>query len=270
LIETGPVAGSNPALGTTSQVHILQPTYLAGLKFEAEDSFLHHKSVMPGVPGLVEPFSGEEDESLLRMANEYAKELGFKDTQIKRGLWAWTVASDQCWLSRESMICPLGMREVLTLEEWKPIIVAAIFYYRKTNERGMITSGFRTMIPYVFLPMIPFLVPILFFVNTNPLLAIALVVAYTPVYAVVAKYGFTRYSPLLRTAMLEADAEAKAFLGNNSLLEILKRIDRFGLDDVEKLKTQKVSSSRKIQRPSITRRIESLSASNLAPVRPEQ
>jgi len=225
---------------------------------------------MPGVPGLVEPYYGEEDESLLRMANEYAKELGFKDTQIKRGLWAWTVASDQCWLSRESMICPLGMREVLTLEEWKPIIVAAIFYYRKTNERGMITSGFRTMIPYVFLPMIPFLVPILFFVNTNPLLAIALVVAYTPVYAVVAKYGFTRYSPLLRTAMLEADAEAKAFLGNNSLLEILKRIDRFGLDDVEKLKTQKVSSSRKIQRPSITRRIESLSASNLAPVRPEQ
>jgi len=221
---------------------------------------LYRKLVMPGVSGFLEPFSGDEDESLLRMANEYTRELGFNEPQIKRGLWAWTVPSDQCWLSTQGIICPLGMRGVLTLEEWKPIVVAAIFYHKKMTERDLTNSGFRSMIPYVFLPMIPFFIPVIFLVNTNPLLAIALVIAYTPVYAVVAKYGFTRYSPLLRAAMLEADAEANAFLGNNTLLDVLKRIDRFGLDDVENLKTQKAPTSRKLQRPSITRRIENISA----------
>lgn len=223
--------------------------------------------MMPGLFGFLEPFSGNEDESLLEMANEYARELGLEDAQIKRGLWARTVPSDQCWLSRESLICPLGMRGVLSIEEWKPILVAGIFYFRKMNERGMMNAGFRTMIPYVFLPMIPFLIPNIFLVDTNPLLAITLVILYTPVYVIVAKYGFTRHSPLLRVAMLEADRDAKAFLGDNSLLDVLKRINRFGLDDVENLKTQKAPASRKLQRPSITGRIENLSASNLAPIR---
>ncbi len=194
------------------------------------------------------------------MANEQARELGL-DAQIKRGLWAWTVPSDQCLLSKESLICPLGMREVLTPEEWRPIIVAGIFYFRKINERGLMGARFRTLIPYVFLPMIPFAIPIIFLVNTNPLLALALVIAYTPVYVVMAKHGFDLFSPMLRFTMLAADKEANTFLGNDILLEVLKRIDRFGLEDVEDLKTVRARTSIKLQRLSIAQRIENLSAS---------
>jgi hypothetical protein len=78
------------------------------------------------------------------------------------------------------------------------------------------------------------------------------------VYVVLAKHGFTRYSPVLRNAMLETDVEANAFLGNNSLLDVLKRIDQFGFEDIEKMKRRPKSG-----RPSTAQRIENLAAASI-------
>jgi len=147
------------------------------------------------------------------------------------------------------------MREVLNPEEWRPIIISSMLYHRKMNEGELVTLGFRSMIPFVFLPMIPFFIPIILLVNASPLVAIVLVIAYTPVYVAVARYGFGRVSSIGRIAMLEADAETDALLGKDSLLDVLRRIDRFRLDHVEKLKGRK---GKKLERPSITKRIQNL------------
>jgi len=213
---------------------------------------------MPGIPGFLEPFAGDEDENILRIANDCARQLGLKEIRMDRAVWARSIPSDQCIFSSHGIALPLGMRHALGPEEWKPMIVAALVYRKKMGGRDMITFGLGTMIPYVFLPMVPFFVPLVLFLNTSPWLAVVLTIAYTPLYAGIAKHGFTRLSPPLRAAMLKADMEASDFLGNDSLLKVLKRIDRFGLEDVEKAKRQTESANEK-DRPNLTQRIQNLS-----------
>jgi len=69
--------------------------------------------------------------------------------------------------------------------------------------------------------------------------------------------GGRSYNSDLKKARLEADTQASVVVGKNSLLDVLKKIDLMGLNDIEKLKTGR-GGRRLASLPSITERIENL------------
>jgi hypothetical protein len=76
--------------------------------------------------------------------------------------------------------------------------------------------------------------------------------------------GNRSYSRDLKRARLEADTQVSAVIGKDSLMDVMKKIDMMGLDDIERLKTGR-GGRRLAGLPSITERIENLqSASSLS------
>jgi hypothetical protein len=69
--------------------------------------------------------------------------------------------------------------------------------------------------------------------------------------------GGRSYNSDLKKARLEADTQASAVVGKNSLLAVLKKIDMMGLDDIDRLKSGR-GGRRLASLPSITDRIENL------------
>jgi len=72
--------------------------------------------------------------------------------------------------------------------------------------------------------------------------------------------GSKSYSRDLKKAKLGADRETSVVIGKNSLVDVLKKIDMMGLDDIDRLKT---GSRRLAGLPSITERIENLQTASL-------
>ena len=69
--------------------------------------------------------------------------------------------------------------------------------------------------------------------------------------------GSRSYSSDLKRARLETDAQASVVVGKNSLLDVLRKIDLIGLDDIDRLKSGR-GGRRVAGLPSITERIENL------------
>jgi len=84
-----------------------------------------------------------------------------------------------------------------------------------------------------------------------------LIILYPVLVLPLAYLGGRRYSSDLKKARLEADTQASAVIGKDSLMAVLKKIDNMGLDDIDRLKTCR-GGRRLAGLPSITERIENL------------
>ncbi len=138
----------------------------------------------------------------------------------------------------------------LTVEEWRAIIASSLIFEKKIKRSMRGTTFLLTGLPLIVslggtitaaillqMPWIIFLYPLLLF----PL----------------AILGGRRYNSDLKKARLEADTQTSTVMRKDPLLQVLKKIDMMGLDDVDRLKSGR-GGRRLASLPSITERIEHL------------
>jgi hypothetical protein len=138
----------------------------------------------------------------------------------------------------------------LTVEEWRPLIASSILFEKKIKRRLRGKAFLLTALPVILALAVPIAAAIVFHT--------ALLILLYPVLVLPLAYlGSRSYSSDLKKARLEADTQASAVAGKGSLLDVLKKIDMMGLDDIDRLKTGR-SGRRLAGLPSITERVENL------------
>jgi hypothetical protein len=169
---------------------------------------------------------------------------------IPAGRSARPVPSDWCSFLRHSMVMPSRMMGKLTVEEWRPLIGSSLMYARKMKPRLRGRAFLLNGMPLIVSLALPIALAILF--------ETALLILLYPVLVLpLAFLGSRSYSSDLKKARLEADTQTSVVVGKNQLLDVLKKIDTLGLDDVDRLKAGR-GSRRLAGLPSITERIENL------------
>jgi hypothetical protein len=148
------------------------------------------------------------------------------------------------------MVMPVRMMGKLTVEEWRPLIASSILFEKKMKPRLRGKSFLLIGLPLIISFAIPIAVAIVlrmsWIIVLYPLLVIPLGIL-----------GNRSYSRDLKRARLEADTQASVVVGKDSLMDVLKKIDMMGLDDIDRLKTGR-GGRRLAGLPSITERIENL------------
>jgi hypothetical protein len=142
----------------------------------------------------------------------------------------------------------------LTIEEWRPLIASSILFEKKMKRRLRGKAFLLTALPVILALAVPIAAAIVFHT--------ALLILLYPVLVLPLAYlGSRSYSSDLKKARLEADTQASAAVGKNQLLDVLKKIDSMGLDDIDRLKIGR-GGRRLAGLPSITERIENLQAAS--------
>ena len=145
---------------------------------------------------------------------------------------------------------PARMMGKLTVEEWRPLIASSLLFEKKIRRTLRGKAFLFTGVPLIVALAVPISVAIVF---QTPLLILLYPVLVLPL----AYLGGKRYSLDLKKARLEADTQASVVVGKNSLLDVLKKIDLMGLDDIDRLKSGR-GGRRIAGLPSITERIANL------------
>ena len=145
---------------------------------------------------------------------------------------------------------PARMMGRLTVEEWRPLIASSLVFEKKIRKTLRGKAFLFTGLPLIVALGLPIALAIL-------LQTPELILLYPVLVLPLAFLGTRRYSSDLKKARLEADIQASVVVGKNSLLDILKKIDNMGLDDIDRLKTGQ-RGRRQPGLPSITQRIENL------------
>jgi len=138
----------------------------------------------------------------------------------------------------------------LTVEEWRPLIASSLLFEKKIRRTLRGKAFLFTGVPLIVALAVPISVAIVF---QTPLLILLYPVLVLPL----AYLGGKRYGLDLKKARLEADTQASVVVGKNSLLDVLKKIDLMGLDDIDRLKSGR-GGRRIAGLPSITERIANL------------
>jgi len=138
----------------------------------------------------------------------------------------------------------------LTLEEWRPLTASSILFEKKIKRRLRGKAFLLTALPVILAIAVPIAAAIMFHT--------ALLILLYPVLVLPLAYlGSRSYSSDLKKARLEADSQSSAVVGKNQLLDVLRKIDTMGLDDIDRLKTGR-GGRRLAGLPSITERIQNL------------
>jgi len=130
-------------------------------------------------------------------------------------------------------------------------LVASSLLFEKKIRRTLRGRAFLlTGVPLIISLAVPISVAIL--------LQMAWIIFLYPILVLPLAYlGGRSYSRDLKKARLEADTQVSALIGKDSFLNVLKKIDMMGLDDIDRLKTGR-GGRRLAGLPSITERIEHL------------
>ena len=130
-------------------------------------------------------------------------------------------------------------------------MVASSLLFEKKIRRTLRGRAFLlTGVPLIISLAVPISVAIL--------LQMAWIIFLYPILVLPLAYlGGRSYSRDLKKARLEADTQVSALIGKDSFLNVLKKIDMMGLDDIDRLKTGR-GGRRLAGLPSITERIEHL------------
>jgi len=105
---------------------------------------------------------------------------------------------------------------------------------------------------------VPLIISLAVPISVAILLQMAWIIFLYPILVLPLAYlGGRSYSRDLKKARLEADTQVSALIGKDSFLNVLKKIDMMGLDDIDRLKTGR-GGRRLAGLPSITERIENL------------
>jgi len=145
---------------------------------------------------------------------------------------------------------PARMMGKLTVEEWRPLIASSLLFEKRIRRTLRGKAFLFTGVPLIVALAVPISVAIVF---QTPLLILLYPVLVLPL----AYLGGKRYSLDLKKARLEADTQVSVVVGKNSLLDVLKKIDLMGLDDIDRLKSGR-GGRRIAGLPSITERIANL------------
>ena len=148
------------------------------------------------------------------------------------------------------MVMPARMMGKLTVEEWRPLIASSILFEKRMKRKLRGKAFLLTALPVILALAVPIAAAIVFH-------AALLILLYPVLVLPLAYLGSRSYSSDLKKARLEADSQASAVIGKNQLLDILKKIDMMGLDDIDRLKTGR-GGRRLAGLPSITERIQNL------------
>lgn len=169
---------------------------------------------------------------------------------IPAGRSTRSVPSDWCMFLRHSMFMPARMMGKLTVEEWRPIIASSLVFEKKIK-RSMRGTTF-------FLTGMPLIVTLGGTIGVAILLQMSwIIILYPALLFPLAIIGGRRYNSDLKKARLEADAQTSAVIGKDPLLQVMRKIDTMGLDDVDRLKSGR-GGRRLASLPSITQRIDNL------------
>lgn len=161
-----------------------------------------------------------------------------------------TVPSDWCFFMRHSLVMPTRMMSKLSVEEWRPLIASSLTFEKKTKRALRGRAILLTGLPVIVALAVPIAAAIVF--NSSWVIFL-----YPVLVLPLAFLGSKSYSSDLKKARLEADTQASAVVGKNSLLNVLRKIDLMGFEDIDGLKTGR-GGRRVAGLPSITERIDSL------------
>ena len=148
------------------------------------------------------------------------------------------------------MVMPARMMGKLTVEEWRPLIGSSLMFEKKIRRTLRGRAFLLTGLPLIVALAVPITAAIVLQMSW-------LIILYPVLVLPLAYLGGRRYSSDLKKARLEADTQASAVIGKDSLMAVLRTIDNMGLDDIDRLKTGR-GGRRLAGLPSITERIENL------------
>ena len=148
------------------------------------------------------------------------------------------------------MVMPARMMGKLTVEEWRPLIASSLTFEKKIRRTLRGKAFLSTGLPLIIALAVPISAAIVFHLAWLTFLYPVLVLP-------LAYLGGRSYSSDLKKARLESDTQASVVIGKSQLLDVLKKIDLMGLNDIEKLKTGR-GGRRLAGLPSITERIQNL------------
>ncbi len=200
-----------------------------------------------------------DDPRLLEVATSLDQQLDISKLNLKDVRWmewvpagrsARPVPSDWCFFLRHSMVMPAHMMGKLTVEEWRPLIASSLTYEKKLVRSLRGKAFLLTVLPLILVLAGMFAASILLQMSWIIFLYIVLII---PVGAL----GGRRYSSNMKQARLEADTQASAVTGKDPFLNVLKKIEIMGLNDVNRLKSGR-RGRRVAGLPSIPERIENL------------
>ena len=205
-----------------------------------------------------------DDPKLLETAGSLGQRLDIVGLNIRDIRWmewipvgrsARSIPSDWCTFLRHSMVMPARMMGKLTVEEWRPLIASSIVFEKKEKRRlrgrAFLLTGMPLIVSLALPISVAFLLQMTWIIFLYPVLVLPL-----------AYLGSKSYSRDLKKAKLGADRETSVVIGKNSLVDVLKKIDMMGLDDIDRLKTGR-GGRRLAGLPSITERIENLQTASL-------
>lgn len=202
------------------------------------------------------------DSSILDLTRELAVQLSLSDPGLEEVVWknivgtgrgARELSSDRCEFWSRKLVLPARMEDLLSVDEWRPIIASALVY------RNLYSTSTRKRAPYLLVPLISFI-------------ALAVVLAFltrTLVYSALLFFAyFLVIIPVLRSntrlnyqTSLEADRKAASVVGKEAFLGVLHKIDSLKLADVEKAKKPGFDRRRAVNpTPNIADRIANLEA----------
>ncbi len=176
------------------------------------------------------------------------------EDRIYVGEGGWIdVPSDFAYIGGKRVILPKRLQNVLTPDEWKPILSTSLIMRSWARPRLV-----KTGIPAALIGL-AFYLPILYLDIHNSGQNLALAALSNPVWAMlVAVIAFVLlgriYNPAAHMKVLTADVQVAGLIGRDLFLNTLRKIDSMGFKDVEKLDRK---SSRYTQ-PSIRERIQNL------------
>ncbi len=193
-----------------------------------------------------------EETEILRVAKEVASHAGIESFFPKRVVWRDEVAPGECQFVRRHfgiIVLPKSLTGRLHSEEWRPLLASSIMITKVPGQRrfaAAMTLLSVTLLLGLFAPsqVIP--------PSWSQVLAAAIGLP-TVVFMLLRLFAW------LWRAMLEADIMAARLVGREELLEVLRKIDSFGLPETERVKQRR--RLKRFGRPSLTDRIENLQAS---------
>ncbi len=195
------------------------------------------------------------DSLLIEEAQDLCKTFNLT-TKVRRLLWIdralWSkINSDECRFGADGVLSPDRMKGRLEPEEWKPIMSSSLVFQKILATRMRVR--FLVAIPVLFVVTL-IGAGIATLLGNYESLFFLLFVLLVDVPILI-----NAVTQLRKKRRLQADAEAARVLGRDQFLNILRKIDGFGLDDLKR--TEKRGIGRHFSgKPSVPERIVNLGA----------
>src|SRR2546427_1321455 len=182
------------------------------------------------------------EEEIAAIARDLSRLLGYVTLQPQMTSWQELspfreedrIPSDHCVVLPDKVFLPLPMKGRLTSSEWGPLIASSMIYYHSDETKRRRRVGLIIALGLVSLLVLPF-VPLSLTYGAKTGLPITVVLAYlsyTWVTILAMLYYLHRYQ--VGTWLLADKLASQKAIESQALVDVLNRIDRMNLPDIEK------------------------------------